>query len=64
MILFLYFSPTAINRGGLRDVVREKDGIDRDRFLRPLEQFDKIALRGQQEYDATSIERRGWNWFA
>src|ERR1700756_3724285 len=61
MIRFLYFSPAAIHGSGVRDLDRKEEGIDRNRFLRPLEQFDKITLRGQQEYDATSIERGSGN---
>ena len=64
MILFLYLSPPALHGGGLSDVVREEEGIDRDRFLSPLEELDKIALRGQQEHDVASTERGGWNGFA
>jgi hypothetical protein len=64
MILFLYFSPPAIHGGGLSDVVREQEGIDLDGFSGPLKELDKIALRGQQEHDVTSIERGGWNGFA
>ena len=64
MILFLYFSPPAIHGGGLSNVVMEEEGIDRDRFLSALKELDKIALRGQQEHDVTSIERGGWNRFA
>jgi len=64
MILFLYFSSPAIHAPGLSDVVREDEGIDGDRFLSPLKELDKIALRGQQEHDVTSTERGGWNRFA